>query len=178
MNLRHVSEEVYYSRDPLGRIGREELAFLKFAASGNPRGRARICAHPSVESRRHDMFVALTSGAYSRPHRHAGKSEGVCLLDGMMLAMTFDEDGRVTARFTAAPPQTGLTDGPAFFRIPGDVYHVYVAVTPCVVFHESISGPFDPSAMIPAPWAPAEHDPATGLAYLAALGPAAQPFSQ
>lgn len=178
MPLRQVGEGVYYCLDPRSRIGLAELAFLKTQALESPQGRARICAHPREESRRHDMFVALAWGAYARPHRHVSKSESVSLLEGALQVTIFDEHGRAAEIFTAASVHAEFAKAPAFFRVAENLYHVYVPITPCVVFHESIAGPFDPSSMELAPWAPSKDDPKAGLAYLAALRSADQPFSQ
>lgn len=177
MRLRQVNEEVHYLLDPLARIGAAELEFLRAAALANRRGRARLCAHPTERSRTHDMFVALARGAYARPHWHVGKSEGVFLLAGELLVLTYDATGRVLESFTAAA-QAGRPDAPTFFRMPRELCHGYVPLSECVVFHESTAGPFDPADTVHASWAPAEDDPAAGRAFLAALSPFGQHLSR
>ena len=181
MRFRQENEEVYYLLDPLARIGATELDFLRAKALGNRRGRARLCAHPDAQSRSQDMFVALARGAYARPHRHLGKSEGVFMLEGELLVLTFDDQGQVLESFTASSVQAAQAGRPgatAFFRAPRELYHVYSPLSDLVVFHETTAGPFDPANTIPAPWAPAEDDPAAGLAYLAGLSPVGQSFSR
>lgn len=123
----------------------------------SPRGRARLCAHPTLTDPLHEMVVALTRRTYVRPHRHPGKSESFHLISGRLTVMLFDDDGRPRDLISLAPYATG---GPFYYRLPEPWFHTVVVHDEVAVIHETTNGPFDPGSTEFAAWAPVEGTPA------------------
>jgi cupin fold WbuC family metalloprotein len=78
----------------------------------------------------------------------------------------FDEAGEIVDVVRLTPYGDG---GNFYYQIDEPIYHTLRVRSDSFVFHESTTGPFDPAATTPAPWAPAEGDEAAVQDYLAAL---------
>ena len=91
MKLTKESDEVYYCRGPIVRIGAEEIAFLKAAAGKISRRRARICTHPDIENQIHEMLIIHAWDSYVPPHKHPGKSESFHIVEGLLTVILFDD---------------------------------------------------------------------------------------
>ena len=55
----------------------------------------RLCAHPAVDDRLHEMVIAMARETYVRPHKHVNKSESVHVIEGLADAVLFDDAGNV-----------------------------------------------------------------------------------
>ena len=53
MQIRTINPEVYQAEGPVVWATKENIEFLKARALENPRGRARLCAHPNSEDSLH-----------------------------------------------------------------------------------------------------------------------------
>lgn len=161
--LRERAPGVAYCAAPNPRLGDADLAALRAAAVAAPRRRARICAHRAPEDGLHEMIIALDRASYVRPHRHMGRSESFHAVAGEATVLLFDADGRLTEAVPLGPPGAGRA---FFLRIGELAFHAVVVESEAFVFQETTSGPFDPRTTEAAPWAPADEDPAAGLAWL------------
>ena len=133
----------------LSRTLLDELA-AKAAASPRARAHHNIHATPADPVQR---FVVVASGdSYFRPHRHRTRSELAVMVRGRVVVLTFDECGRVTARY-------GVGDGTDSmgYETPQGAWHTVVPGAGGGAFLEIKEGPYDPATAAEfAPWAPAE----------------------
>lgn len=151
--FRRVNDEVFYTDDPLTRITANDIAFLKSEAAKTPRRRARVCAHPDVEDRLHEMLIVHAVGNYVQPHKHIGKSESFHIIEGRLRVILFDDEGTKTGDVEMGD----LSSGRAFYyRLSEDRFHTVVPETDWVVFHEVTNGPFERSETVFATWAPGD----------------------
>lgn len=163
----HVSDEVYVARGPVTTVTSRDIALLKAAAAANPRRRARLCAHPDVGDRLHEMLIVLARHAYVPPHKHPHRSESFHMIEGRLKIVLFDDDGRQLETIPMAEPGSGDV---FFCRLPSSLYHLVVAETDFVTFHEVTNGPFDLKDTIVASWSPREDDIEGRARFLGGLG--------
>ena len=139
------------------------LSQLAEATAASPRRRAieRFHEHEEPVQR---MLNALRDDSYVQPHRHADpdKVELFVALAGRLLALTFDDAGRLAghALLDPAGPVRGV-------EIPPRTWHSLIALDAVAVALEIIQGPYDAATHKKfAPWAPT--DEAEGLAWMRA----------
>ena len=153
MNIRTISPEVYQAEGPVVRASAEQVRFLKERAASNPRGRARLCAHPGPEDPTHEMLVVLRADNWIRPHYHTRMVESFHCIEGEMLVLLFREDGSVLETIRMGDQRSGRD---FYYRQTVPLYHTLIVLTDFVVFQEVTQGPFRRENTILAPWAPAE----------------------
>jgi len=137
---------------------------LAAKAAAVPRGRAHYNIHASADELLQRFLVVAERRSYFRPHRHATKAELATLLRGGVDVLTFDDDGRVTARWSV-----GAGEGRFAYETPPLTWHTLLARADGTAFLEVKLGPYDPATAAEfAPWAPPEGD-AAAPAYLAWL---------
>lgn len=166
MNIRTINAEVYQAEGTIVWAAKENVEFLKARALENPRGRARLCAHPGPEDRTHEMLVALRRDILLRPHVHPGNIESFTCVDGAMRVFLFNEDGSVLKALSMGPPQSGKV---FFYRHTRPTFHTLIVESDVAVFLEVTQGPFNRESTVLAPWAPSEDDRDKLRDYLAAL---------
>lgn len=129
---------------------------LAAKAASSPRRRTHHNIHGSAADPVQRFFVVADRESYFRPHRHHAKSELALVLRGRFEVITFEDDGRVTARYAVA------AGGPEFaYELPRMTWHTIVACTDGAAFLEVKEGPYDPASAVEfAPWGPPEGDPA------------------
>ena len=156
MRFKRESPEVFFATGPLMSFGRDDLEDLKAQALSNSSGKARVCAHPSVEDMLHEMLIVHGRNAYVHPHKHIGRSESFHMIEGGMTVVVFDEDGGVyEALEMAAVP---ALEGALYYRLSESLFHTVIPRSEVVVFHETTNGPFDRTRSVFAPWAPKSDD--------------------
>jgi cupin fold WbuC family metalloprotein len=127
---------------------------LSAQATASPRGRAHHNVHASADDPVQRFFVVANRQSYFRPHRHRSKSELALILRGSFDVVTFDEAGRVLARYVV-----GAAGEHVGYETPRGTWHTLIARADGSVFLEVKEGPYDPaSATEFAPWAPPEGD--------------------
>jgi cupin fold WbuC family metalloprotein len=173
MTMRAESPEVYYTDAPVVVATAADIARLKAIASGNPRLRSRLCAHPSPAADLHEMLIVHHRDVYVRPHMHVGKPESFHLLEGSVEIVMFNEDGTIRDVIDMAEYGSGK---PFFYRSPERVFHTLLISSEWLVFHETTAGPFDPAKTVFADWAPDGSDMASARHYTDGLRQAAARF--
>ncbi len=127
-------------------------------AAASPRRRAHLNIHANAADPVQRFFVAANRDSYFRPHLHFTKSELAVALRGRFDILTFDESGRVLARYAI-----GEGTGHFAYETAQGTWHTLVALTDGCAFLEVKEGPYDPAVAVDfAPWAPAEGDEAVG----------------
>ena len=154
------NDEVVIAQGPIVRINRADIGALKEQSLLTQRQRVRLCAHPDVEDRLHEMFIVHKQGTYIRPHKHLNKSESVHVVEGLVDVAIFDDSGEVTEVIQMGDYSSGRR---FYYRLAKPYYHSLLITSELLVFHETTNGPFRRSDTVFAPWAPEESD-ATGRA--------------
>ena len=132
------------------------LSGLTDAAQSAARKRTNLNFHQSSDEAVQRLLIAMEPGSYVRPHRHldARKWELFIVLQGELVALFFDDLGRVEQRLQLS--SSGSVRG---FEIPPGVWHCTVALAPGTVFAEVKQGPYVPTCDKDfAAWAPPEGD--------------------
>lgn len=158
-----VSKEVFYSNGAFLAVGKQDVDFLKTAASASPRRRARLCFHSSPEKAQQEMLIVMHRDSYVSPHRHPTKVETLGIIEGSCEALLFDDSGDLVEKLLMTPPNQ---EGSFFYRMPPARFHSLLFHSEWVVFVETTIGPFTPSGTDLATWAPSEREPSKGLAFL------------
>lgn len=135
---------------------------LTAQAQSSPRKRQHSNIHESYADPCQRLFNAVEPGSYIRPHRHAtdSRDELLIAIRGLMVLVTFDEQGMVTGvvRFGADRNSEGFAVGA---EVPANTWHTVIALEPGCVLLEVKAGPFDPNQPKDlATWAPDEGAPA------------------
>lgn len=153
--FRRESEEVLYDLEPVVRVSRQDVDFLKETAEHNKRKRIRLCTHGSIEDTLHEMVITHAKGTYVRPHKHLGKIESFHVIEGTVDVVVFDDAGNITGTTRMGDYQSGRT---FYHRLSQPTYHTLLITSDVLVFHEITNGPFRREDTIWAPWAPEERD--------------------
>jgi cupin fold WbuC family metalloprotein len=135
-------------------LPRALLDQLTATAAASARGRAHHNIHASPADPVQRFIVVAQRDSYFRPHRHVGRAELAMLLRGKVEVVTFDESGRVTARYAV-----GEGTGTMAYETPPATWHTVIVAADSAAFLEVKEGPYDPATMSEfASWAPAESD--------------------
>ncbi len=127
---------------------------LAARAAASPRRRAHFNIHASAADPVQRFLVVAQADTYFRPHMHRTNAELATVLKGRFDLITFDEGGRVLARY-------GIGEGTGQFAYEMDrgTWHTLVPVSGPVAFLEVKQGPYDPATAADfAAWAPPEGD--------------------
>lgn len=109
----------------------------------------RLCLHDGPDAEFHEMVILERQGKYYRPHKHLTKGESFHILEGMMGAFAFDDQGNIQDACVLKP------DGNFIYRVETNMYHAVMPLTEQIIYHESKPGPFlgDGDSIFPE-WAP------------------------
>lgn len=130
----------------------DELAVRAAAAA---RGRAHHHIHASPADLVQRFIVVAQGDSYFRPHRHGRRAELAVILRGKVEVVTFDERGRVAARYVVGAGTANLA-----YETPPATWHTLIAGPHGAAFLEVKEGPYDPATMSEfAAWAPVEGAP-------------------
>ncbi|GAB7025872.1 WbuC family cupin fold metalloprotein [Geotalea toluenoxydans] len=163
MNISVVNDEVLYALDGVVCVNQSYIEGLKLHAAGNPRKRARLCAHPDETNNLHEMLVVLGKANYIRPHLHTGKSESFHVIEGRADVILFDNDGKALKCIELGEPASGLC---FYFRLDKILFHTLVIRSDYFVFHETTNGPFIRTDMTFAEWSPKENEIEAGQLFI------------
>lgn len=166
MQRKKINSEVLYARGPVVKTDRLDVAALKRGAGAAARKRMRLCAHPDVRDKVHEMLIVLKKGVYIRPHKHLGKSESFHVIEGRADIFVFTGEGKIREKI----PMGDYSSGRKFFyRISAPFYHTLLVRSAFFAFHETTTGPFRKAGTTAAPWAPDESDAAAAGKFMKRL---------
>lgn len=138
-------------------VSRNMVDDLVQRARSAENGRFRLCCHTSVNANIQEMVIALTKSSLFSPHRHRpDSSESYHVIAGSLRVFFFDDGGSVVNDITlrADSPQY-----PFMYRLSAPIWHLPIAETEIVVYHETLTGPFQKNRDVEyAPFAPPEND--------------------
>ena len=166
MRLKENSPEVFIADEPVVKVSRREIEFLKEKVRHAPRGRVRLCAHASNTDPLHEMLIVLSGHGYIRPHRHFEKSESFHVIEGMADIVLFDEQGGIREVVELGDLASGRK---FFYRIAHPWFHTVMIHSELLVIHETTNGPFKQGDAEFATWAPEESDHSGAARFMASL---------
>lgn len=132
-----------------------QLNQLKEVASKAPLRRARLCLHRDHRDKVQEMVIVFCKDSYVRPHRHLNKSESFHVIEGELLVVIFNEEGKVTKKIKMSPYGRDET---FLYRLSTGLWHTVVPLSEFVVIHETATGPFIKDENNMANWAPDGND--------------------
>jgi cupin fold WbuC family metalloprotein len=115
---------------------------VRRAAAASPRLRARLCLHPSVDERLHNMLIVLRRGTRIPVHRHLEKAECYHVISGLMSLILCSESGGELRRVPLGAPDSGRS---FVCRIAAGMWHTVEVESEEVILHESTIGPYQPA---------------------------------
>ncbi|MBN2210043.1 MAG: WbuC family cupin fold metalloprotein [Sedimentisphaerales bacterium] len=156
----------FFNNQDIISVGPEDLWKLRQAARNDAFGRARLCLHHGVDDAVHEMVIAFHKSSYIPPHRHFNKSESFHLIEGELLVVFFDDEGRETSRLRLAEPEN---NSHFLYRLAGSRWHTLIPMSDWVIIHETTPGPFRPEHTEIASWAPASEETQNVHAFISKL---------
>jgi cupin fold WbuC family metalloprotein len=148
-------QNVFHSEHGAVGVSPDWIERLKKIALESPMRRARYCLHQSDEDLVHEMIIALARDCLFKPHKHRAKAESYHMIQGRMVFIMFDDEGKPIRVALLTPPGQG---GMIAFRIAESIYHAVLPLDELVVYQETTSGPFVKDEATVAPWAPNDID--------------------
>ena len=151
-----MPDAIYNTQDILI-ITPEIITDLKKEALKSRRKRYRLCLHYNNEHPTHEMLIVFHKDTYMPPHRHPiGKSESYHIVEGTMTVYFFDDDGTVIQHSRLSDVRS---KAPFMYRLSGNIWHMPVAESEWLVYHETYTGPFDKMSDVEfTSWAPREDE--------------------
>lgn len=156
----------YVNDDKVLKIDDEYIENLKCKAKTNGCDRCTMCLHNDINAKVHEMINVMHKHEYIRPHAHPFKTETKIIIEGRLLMIVFDNDGRIVDRYIM---QRNSNHSIFTTRIERGIYHTNIPLTD-TVFHEVITGPYvgKDDNVFPE-WAPKIEDKEGAQIYLNSL---------
>jgi len=155
LQMKRRNAEVYIADEPIIRVGRKEIDFLKSKLSESEPKTIRLCAQKDAATGLREMFVVYTSQTYVKPNKRTSTDESLHILQGDADFYFFDEKGNITDVI----PLGDYNSGRQFYiRVPASVWHTIVVRSDTLASHESSTGPLQAEDKVWAHWAPEETD--------------------
>ncbi|MBF0254012.1 MAG: cupin fold metalloprotein, WbuC family [Candidatus Omnitrophica bacterium] len=137
-------------------VTRSRILQLERDALAAPLRRARICLHRDRREFLQEMVIAIRRDSYVRPHRQLGRGKSYHVISGKMVIVFFDDAGKVIRRVALGGDGSG---SPFLYRFRSDSWHTVIPRSACVVFKETVLGPFHKTEF--AQWSPNRIDDVT-----------------
>jgi cupin fold WbuC family metalloprotein len=166
IKTREFNEEVLFADEPVIKVGPSDIQELKDRASRNRRRTIRLCAHRDVDDKVHEMLIVHARDTYVRPHKHLTKNASFHIVEGSGEFVIFDDSGEIGEIVPIGDYSTGRK---FYYRLSEPRFYTLVINSDFLVFHETISGPFDRSDTEWASWSPEESDQAAAVEFAAEL---------
>lgn len=143
-----MEKEVCFNKKKLVKIDKQMIEEIKKRAKLNANGKYRFCLQHSAEDSLHEMYIVRSRGDYGRPDKHLYTTESHTIVEGKMLVILFENDGRIKELFELSK------DCYYTYRIDTNIYHMQVPISEQVVYLETKLGPFNEKSNIFPDWAP------------------------
>ena len=132
-NAEQNKEEIYV-------LQHEFLRYLKEKAYQSESKTFRYNAHTSNSHLTQEMIIASHREVIGKPHRHpSARSESYHLIEGSMNVYFFNDDGKP---FKAIRLEEISKRKNFYYRLTGSAWHLPVATSEFVIYHETLTGPF------------------------------------
>ena len=122
-------------------------------ASQSQRYMARLLMHFDHEDPVQEMLIAMGRDCMVMPNRSIGWSESLQIVNGELLLIVFDDNGKIVQRVEMGP--TG-SDKVFLYRLSSTPWHTMIPLSEIVVVHEALQGPFNNSSEPLPDWVPGD----------------------
>ena len=124
-------------------------------ARNSPRLRMNYNFHPELSDPVQRLLNALEPWTYIRPHKHTTKEESFVLLRGIILAVSFNDDGTIRDHAVLSQ-ETGILG----IEFEENTFHMLTSLETGSAVYEIKEGPFIPHTEgSSASWSPKEGTP-------------------
>ena len=153
--MENTATPTFFNDQDILEVNLSLIKKLKEAASNDLSKRARFNLHKSHQDKVHEMIVVLHKDTYVRPHQHSNKTESFHLIEGSLVVIFFDDDGKIINQIKMSEPENKY---PFIYRLSRDFWHMVIPLSEFVVFHETTNGPFIKGETKFPDWAPDDKD--------------------
>ena len=155
MQTKKLTAETSYVKAPHAVYFNSDLKeYLEHSYADSPRSRHRICFHQSQNVEIHDIIITYDAGSYIPVNKHIGKSETLCVIQGLIEIFFFNDQGKCYLKQILGSVDSGH---PFLTRIPPNTWHGLRVISdvPCIV-KETIPGPYSRDTLQWANFSPTE----------------------
>jgi len=145
--------EVIKNSEELLFINYEIVAQIKDEARQSPRQMARLLMHFDHQDPVQEMLIAMGRDCAVMPNRSVDRSESLQVVEGELLLIVFDDNGKVVQQVEMGPPGSGKI---FLYRLSSTPWHTMIPLTKMVVVHEALQGPFKQSSEPLPDWVPGD----------------------
>lgn len=128
---------IYVNEHKSLKVDQAYIEILKKKACENNHSRLTMCLHNDVRENVHEMIQIFQKHEYVRPHYHPKKTETKIILEGKLLVVIYDMDGKKLDQFIMSREE----DAVFIFRMDRGIIHTNIPLTD-VVFQEITTGPY------------------------------------
>lgn len=137
-NYRPGGKDYIYVNDlNVLKINKAYIEKLKNQAREKNGSRLTMCLHNDIRENVHEMIQIFKKHEYVRPHYHPNKTETKIVLEGKLLVVIYDIDGKQLDQFIMSREENSTF----MFRMNKGIIHTNIPLTD-VIFQEIISGPY------------------------------------
>ena len=147
--------EVIKNSEELLFINNELVEQIIKEASQSQRHMARLLMHFDHEDPVQEMLIAMGRDCAVMPNRSPGRSESLQVVQGELLLVIFDDNGKVVSRVKMGPAGS---DKVFIYRLSSTPWHTMIPLTKMVVVHEALEGPFKQSSEPLPDWIPGDSE--------------------
>ena len=146
-------------------INKSIIKTLKNKSLKSKKNRYRICLHKNKNNLVNEMIIISNKNNYFRPHKHPNNiEESYSIIEGRLNVYLFNNYGKVIKIIKMGPYNSNLECN---LRISANIWHMPLAMSKQVVYHEILKGPFVKSkSVVYAKWAPSEDDSKKSISFL------------
>ena len=143
--------EVIKNSEELLFINNELVEQIKENANQSQRHMARLLMHFDHEDPVQEMLIAMGRDCTVMPNRSIGRSESLQVINGELLLLVFDDNGKVVQRVEMGASDSGKI---FLYRLSFTPWHTMIPLSEMVVVHEVLQGPFQKSPEPLPSWVP------------------------
>ena len=130
----------YFSKEDNPHVSREMIEKLKKISEKKEKINLRFCLNKNPEEKLQDMIIlAYRNKLCKKPHKHMNSDEAVHMIQGEMLALTFEDNGKLKKKVVLNEKENFI------FRNTKAIHHVFIPITEFVIYREVIGGEFQPA---------------------------------
>ncbi len=133
-----LSDLVLAAKGSVATLSNDVLVKLSEQALAHQMKKARILLHGKSDHALHEMLITHSRGRYIRPHINESSAKSFLVLEGEMMVLLFDDDGKVSDKYLLGQQKSGAD---FMLRVQDPVFHTIVVVSETVTFLETILGP-------------------------------------
>ncbi|MDO8517084.1 MAG: WbuC family cupin fold metalloprotein [Nanoarchaeota archaeon] len=137
----------YFSLKSHASVSREMIDYIKKLSESKGRINMRFCLNSSPDEELQDMIILEYKDKKCRiPHKHLDGNEAIHLIEGKLLALILDDDGKLLDKRILSE------DGEFAYRNAQNRQHLYFPLTDHIIFREIRGGKFERKNLVSPNW--------------------------